>query len=173
VAEANASIAVTTTSKDGTRIVSWRTGSGTPLVLVHGATRDHHAWDQVVPLLSKRFTVFALDRRGRGESGDGPEYAIEREFEDVAAVVDSFSSPVHLLGHSFGGICSLEAARLTHNIATLILYEPPVLPNSADAIPLRFADELDTLINQGRRDEAITRFLFRTCSSAHQHSLSK
>jgi pimeloyl-ACP methyl ester carboxylesterase len=102
--------------------------------------------------------VYAVDRRGRGESEDGPTYAIEREFEDIAAVVDSFSSPVNLLGHSFGGICSLEAARLTRNISRLILYEPPVLPNSTDAIPPRFADELDDLIREGRRDEAIARF---------------
>jgi pimeloyl-ACP methyl ester carboxylesterase len=104
-----AATVVKVTSKDGTSIASWQSGSGPPLVLVHGTTRDHYAWDQVLPALSQQFTVYAVDRRGRGASEDGPIYTIEREFEDIAAVVDSFS-PVNLLGHSYGGICSLEAA---------------------------------------------------------------
>jgi pimeloyl-ACP methyl ester carboxylesterase len=61
-------------------------------------------------MLEQRFTVYAVDRRGRGQSGDSPVYSIEREYEDIAAVVESIREPVNLLGHSYGALCSLEAA---------------------------------------------------------------
>jgi pimeloyl-ACP methyl ester carboxylesterase len=108
----------------------------------------------VLPTLTPHFTVYAMDRRGRGGSGDAPAYALEREFEDVAAVVDSIGAPVHLLGHSFGALCALEAARLTPNIAKLVLYEPPEVPH----FPPGFIAELQELIAQGRRDKTVTRF---------------
>lgn len=115
----------TVRSKDGTAIAFQRSGAGSPLVLVHGAVSDHSRWMPILPPLEKQFTVYALDRRGRGGSGDTKLYAIEREFEDIAAVVDSIGGPVDLLAHSFGAFCALEAARLTSNIGRLILYEPP------------------------------------------------
>ncbi len=74
------------------------------------------------PGLENHFTVIVIDRRGRGSSGDGPIYAIEREYEDIVAVAEAFDEPVHLLGHSFGGLLTLEAALLTRNIRKLILY---------------------------------------------------
>jgi len=95
-------------------------------VLVHGGTADHTRWLSILPALEERFTVYAVDRRGRGLSGDAPEYAIEREFEDVAAVVDAIDGPVDVLGHSYGALCALEAALLTDKIRRLALYEPPV-----------------------------------------------
>ena len=79
----------TFTSNDGTPIAYRRSGEGPPLVLVHGAAADHGRWRPVLPAFEERFTVYATDRRGRGGSGDGDDYAIEREFEDVAAVVKS------------------------------------------------------------------------------------
>src|SRR5690242_14877768 len=106
---------VTVTSKDGTPLALWKSGVGPSLVAVHGACADHTAWDSVVPLLADTFTVYAMDRRGRGASGDAPRYALEREFEDVAAAVDALPGPVHLYGHSFGGICAVEAAMRTRN----------------------------------------------------------
>jgi pimeloyl-ACP methyl ester carboxylesterase len=78
----------TVVSKDGTPIAYWRSGSGTPLVLVHGATDDHTLWTSVSPALQQHGSVYAMDRRGRGRSGDADAYALEREWEDVAAVVD-------------------------------------------------------------------------------------
>jgi pimeloyl-ACP methyl ester carboxylesterase len=99
------------TSKDGTRIACFRSGEGPPLVLVHGTAADHGRWRPVLPAFEERFTVCAVDRRGRGGSGDSDDYAIEREFEDVAAVVDSLGEPVNLLGHSYGALCALEASR--------------------------------------------------------------
>jgi pimeloyl-ACP methyl ester carboxylesterase len=93
----------TVQSKDGTLIAYGRSGKGPPLVLVYGTTADHTRWAPVLQPLEQRFTVIAIDRRGRGGSGDGAEYAIEREFEDVAAVADSLAEQVNLLGHSFWG----------------------------------------------------------------------
>src|SRR3712207_2617173 len=99
----------TVTSVDGTPIAYWSSGEGSPLVLVHGTAADHARWRPVLPAFEERFTVYAIDRRGRGGSGDSDDYAIEREFGDVAAVVDSLGEPVTLLGHSYGALCALEA----------------------------------------------------------------
>ncbi len=98
-------------SIDGMRIAFERSGAGSPLVLVHGTS-----------------TVYAVDRRGRGSSSDATRYDIEREVEDIVAVVGSIGQPIDLLGHSYGGICSLEAALRTSHLRRLILYEPPI-PN--------------------------------------------
>jgi pimeloyl-ACP methyl ester carboxylesterase len=111
-------------STDGTRIGYRRSGEGPPLVLVHGATGAHWSFRFLVPTLVDRFTVYAVDRRGRDESGDRAEYAIEREFEDVAAVVDSIDEPASLLGHSYGATVALGAALVARNLHRLVLYEP-------------------------------------------------
>ena len=87
-------------STDGTPIAVWRSGDGPPLVLVHGATADHSRWAPVLPALQERFTVLAFDRRGR--SGDAATYTLERQFNDVAAVVAWAGGPVDVLAHSYG-----------------------------------------------------------------------
>jgi pimeloyl-ACP methyl ester carboxylesterase len=96
------------TSTDGTPIAYWRSGQGPPLVLVHGTSADHSRWAGVLPLLDERATVYAVDRRGRGSSGDAEPYAFEQEFDDVAAVVDAVAeaegAPVSVLGHSMGAM---------------------------------------------------------------------
>jgi pimeloyl-ACP methyl ester carboxylesterase len=116
-------------SKDGTQVAYQRSGAGPALVLVHGSTADHTRWGLILPALEEHFTVYAMDRRGRGASGDAKPYAIQREFEDVAALIDSVGKggKVDVLAHSFGGVCALEAALLTTNIRKLVLYEPPPL----------------------------------------------
>ena len=76
-------------SRDGTPIGYWRSGQGPALVLVHGATADHSRWETVLPLLEPHATVYAVDRRGRGASGDATGYVIEDEAADIAAVVDA------------------------------------------------------------------------------------
>jgi pimeloyl-ACP methyl ester carboxylesterase len=135
-------------------------GEGPPLVLVHGATADHHRWRPLLPYLERRFTVRALDRRGRGESGDAPTYDIVREFEDVAAVVDAVaedtSSPVDVYGHSYGGMCAFGAATLTANVRRLVLYEgwPPV-HLEAWASPLEVLERMDSLLGADDRDAAL------------------
>jgi pimeloyl-ACP methyl ester carboxylesterase len=78
----------TITSRDGTPIAYERSGEGPPLVLVHGMTSTHRSWE-LLPELREHFTVYAMERRGRGESGDAAEYSLEREVEDVVALIDS------------------------------------------------------------------------------------
>lgn len=75
-------------SKDGTRIAYEQSGAGLPLLLIHGTGIDHTYWDPIAPTLEQYFTVFTMDRRGRGRSGDTEPYAIQREFEDVSFLVD-------------------------------------------------------------------------------------
>ncbi len=117
-------------SPDGTEIACETTGHGPPLVLVHGTGGSAARWRRISAPLAERFTVHAMDRRGRGASGDSTDYDIEREFEDLAAVVDAASEaaaePVRLLGHSFGGLCALEASLRTTDLRSLVLYEPAV-----------------------------------------------
>ncbi|MEU7815617.1 alpha/beta fold hydrolase [Pseudonocardia sp. NPDC049154] len=83
---------------------------------MHGTSADHSRWAPVLPAFEQRYTVHAVDRRGRGGRGDSEDFAMEREFEDVAAVVDSLGEPVNLLGHSYGGLCALEAALVSRNV---------------------------------------------------------
>jgi pimeloyl-ACP methyl ester carboxylesterase len=134
----------------------WRSGEGPPLVLIHGAAADHNRWAPVLPALEERFTVLAIDRRGRGQSGDADDYALEREFEDVVAVVESATEGVNVLGHSYGGICALEAALLTDRIRKLVLYEPPL---GFLASPPHVVDQLQALLAAGRRDELVAFFM--------------
>src|SRR5262245_54898114 len=117
---------LTITSVDNTAIAFARSGAGPPLVLVHGTTADHTRWKPLLPRLEADFTVYAVDRRGRGGSADALDYFIEREFDDIATVVDAIGEPVLLLGHSYGAICSLEASLRTRNVRKLVLYEPPI-----------------------------------------------
>jgi pimeloyl-ACP methyl ester carboxylesterase len=149
----------TVISRDGTPIAFERVGSGPPLVLVHGTTASHTRWAPVLPALAVEFSVIAIDRRGRGESGDAGCYAIEREYEDVAAVVDSFGEPVNLLGHSYGAICALDAALLSKNIEKLVLYEPPVAASSGADETSDVSDRLDALLASGDREGVVTTFM--------------
>ncbi len=115
-------------STDGTPLAVWVEGSGPALVLVHGSLCDHTRFDPLVAELRDGVTTFAMDRRGFGASGDASDYSIEREFEDVAAVVDAVAArtggPVALWGHSYGANCAMGGAALTSNVARLLLYEP-------------------------------------------------
>ncbi|WP_396611115.1 alpha/beta fold hydrolase [Haloferax sp. S1W] len=148
----------TVSSADGTPIAYERGGSGPPLVLVHGTTADHTRWDPLRSAFEEHFTVYAIDRRGRGESGDTDEYAPEREFEDVAAVVDSIDESAVLLGHSFGGLCSLEAALRTDNLRKLVLYEAPVPVSDRDPDTEDVLDEMEALMDDGENEQALVRF---------------
>ena len=147
----------TVKSKDGTPIAVTKSGHGPALVLVHGTTADHARWAPILPRLEERFTVYAIDRRGRGKSGDAAEYSIEREFDDVAAVVDSIGEPVLLLGHSYGAICSLEASLRTSNVRKLVLYEPPV-PSGVPIYPEGSIDRLQAMLDRGDREGVVKTF---------------
>lgn len=156
-------------ASDGVRIAVFRSGKGPPLVLVHGATADHTTWRTSGPLLTARHTLHAIDRRGRGASGDGgPEepYAIEREFDDLAAVVDTVAaecgSPVDVVGHSYGGRIALGAALRTAGIRRLVSYEGA--PPAADGRGYQDADagtvrRVERLVAAGDRDEALATFM--------------
>ncbi len=115
------------TSRDGSGIAVFTAGQGPAVLLVHGTSADHRTWRVVAPDLAGGRRVHALDRRGRGDSGDGAVYAIERELEDVAEVVDTLAdeagAPIDVVGHSLGGRIALAASRLTGNIRRIVAYE--------------------------------------------------
>jgi pimeloyl-ACP methyl ester carboxylesterase len=138
-------------SRDGTPIGFRRSGHGPGLVLLHGTTADASRWDPLLPLLEPHVTVYAVDRRGRGASGDGPEYSLEAEAEDVVAVLQAVGGPVDVLGHSFGALVAVEAARLSDRIRRLVLYEPALGPMA----PPEFTRHLDELIAAGRREDVL------------------
>jgi pimeloyl-ACP methyl ester carboxylesterase len=144
-------------SKDGTPIACWRSGAGEPLLLVHGTICDHTAWAQVQPALERHFSVWAMDRRGRGHSGDAPAYAHQREAEDIATVIDAIGGPVNVLGHSFGALCSLEAMLLTTNVRRLILYEPPMAMGGRD-LPPEPAARMQAFLDAGEKEQALLVF---------------
>ena len=153
------------TSRDGTQIAYWTSGEGPPLVVVHGTTADHTRWRPLLPYLEPHAAVHALDRRGRGASGDAPDYDVAREFEDVAAVVDAVAqasgSAVDVLGHSYGGLCAFGGAALTSNLGRLVLYEGWPSPNPDQlALPPGVEARLDALLAEGNR-EAVLETFFR------------
>jgi pimeloyl-ACP methyl ester carboxylesterase len=151
-------------SADGTPIAVFSAGDGPPLVLVHGATADHTTWRTSGPLLAARHTTHAVDRRGRGASGDAPDYAIEREFEDLVAVVEGLAAEsggaVDVVGHSYGGRIGLGAALLSPRIRRLVVYEGAPPPASGrgyqddGALP-----RIEALVAAGDRDEALAAFM--------------
>lgn len=148
----------TITAPDGVPIAYTRTGDGPPLVFVHGTSADHMSWHGVRPTLESCHTFYAIDRRGRGESGDTSEYTVAQEFRDVAAVVDSIEAPVALFGHSFGALCALNAAQYTDNLSTLILYEPTI-----DVVGTYFHEstlaEMESLLAEGNNEAALEFYL--------------
>ncbi len=144
-------------SNDGTLIAYERSGTGPALVLVHGTTADHTRWGRILPMLEQTFTVYAVDRRGRGQSGDSAAYALEREYEDIAAVVSSIPGPVNLLGHSYGALISLEAALRVTNLTRLILYEPAI-PAGMPTYPPGARAKIQALLDAGDREGVLLAF---------------
>lgn len=139
-------------SADGTPIAFRASGTGEPLLLVHGTGTWGGDWAFVLPFLRERFSVVSMDRRGRGRSGDGAEYAMEREAEDVLAVLDAVDGEL-LVGHSYGALCSILAAVRSERLRRLVLYEPPI------AVQRQWAVGLEELVREGSREQAIASFL--------------
>jgi pimeloyl-ACP methyl ester carboxylesterase len=131
-------------SKDGTRIGVECAGSGPTLLFVHGGVGDRTRWTPMFPLLASKFTTCAMDRRGRGASGD------------VAAVVNSRARPVLVFGHSYGGVAALEATFLTDRISKLLLYEPPL--HEPVGNNLAVASRVEELIKKGELEQAFIAF---------------
>ena len=152
----------TVRSRDGTAIAYSRTGDGPRALLVHGTTSERSRWTPALPRLQRSRTALAMDRRGRGASGDAGEYRIESEFEDVAAVLDSLDAPADVVAHSFGALCALEATLRTNKIRRLVLYEPPIaaragMPEEGAAFTA-VVDEIDALVARGERAQALEAF---------------
>jgi pimeloyl-ACP methyl ester carboxylesterase len=142
-------------SKEGTPIAVECGGTGPSLVIVHGGIGDHTRWKPLFPFFAPNFRVCAMDRRGHGMSGDSLEYTLRREAEDVAAVVNSQPGPIFLLGHSYGGVCALEATFLTDKISKLVLYEPPLQERNRSIL----AATMEGMIRKGQREQALVMFL--------------
>jgi pimeloyl-ACP methyl ester carboxylesterase len=150
-------------SADGTAIAVFTAGDGRPIVLVHGTTGDHTTFRVVGPRLAERHAVHAIDRRGRGASGDTLPYAIDREFEDVAAVASAlaagYGGPVDVVGHSYGGRAALGAAVLTDSIRRVVSYEGAPTPSGASYHPPGIEDRLRAHLNEGDNDGALAAFM--------------
>jgi pimeloyl-ACP methyl ester carboxylesterase len=147
----------TVTSKDGTRIAFDRSGEGPALILVGGALSVRSAWAPVAELLAPRFTVVSFDRRGRGDSEDTSPYAVEREIEDIEALIDEVGGTAFIHGQSSGAVLSLEAtAKLPAKVQKLSLYEPPfIIDDSRPPPPEGFAEHIEELIAADRRGDAV------------------
>src|SRR6516225_2294013 len=153
----------TVTSKDGTSIAYDQAGTGPLLVLVDGAlnSRAFGLNGPLAPILAGRFTVVTYDRRGRGSSGDTPPYAVQREIEDLAAIIDAAGGPAYVYGISSGAGLALETAcAVPAKVAKLALYEPPfVVDNSRPPVPADAVQQVTGLLARGRRGAAVKLFL--------------
>lgn len=151
------------TSADGTRIAYDATGAGPALVIVEGALcqRSMGVAKMLAPELAGTFTVLGYDRRGRGESGAGnTPWALEREVEDLAAVIDAAGGSAHVLGASSGAALALEGARRGLPIQRLVGYEAPfILDDTHAPNPLDLPAQLQRLVDQDRRGAAVALFL--------------
>jgi len=148
----------TVISADGTPIAYDRAGSGDPLILVGGmfSYRRFPAQVKLAELLAPRFTVYGYDRRGRGDSGDTAPYAVDREIEDLAALIDVAGGYAHVWGLSSGGILALQAAAAGLPIRRLAIQEPPLVVNPADRRPpADMRQRVSELIDAGQRGEAV------------------
>ncbi len=152
----------TVQSKDGTNIVYDRRGSGPVIITISGAmsSRSFIGTVQLAELLAPHFTVISYDRRGHGDSGDHPPYAVEREIEDLAAVIAAAGGEAFIYGHSSGAVIALEAASNVLAIKKLALYEPPYVgKDSPNRPPADAAAQITALTQAGRRSDAVDYFM--------------
>jgi pimeloyl-ACP methyl ester carboxylesterase len=149
-------------SSDGTSIAYEQIGTGPSLVLVDGAL-CHRTFGPSAKLareLAPRFTVYVYDRRGRGVSGDGNPYAVEREVEDLAAVIERAGGSAFVYGCSTGAHLALDAASRLSQIERLAVYEPPIVVDpSGNVLPADFLERLEQHLSVGRRSAAVKQFL--------------
>jgi pimeloyl-ACP methyl ester carboxylesterase len=146
----------TVVSADGTVIAFDRYGDGPPVIMTVGAFNTRATTEPLAQALAPRFTVLNYDRRGRGDSGDTAPYAVEREIEDIAALIGAAGGAASLFGYSSGATLALKAASSGLPVTKLVLYEPPF--NSGDshpALPAGFAGQLAGLVSAGRRGDAV------------------
>jgi len=147
------------TSSDGTTIAFDRLGEGPAVILVCGASTDRMANATLATLLSPHFTVFNYDRRGRGDSGDTAPYAVEREVEDIGAVIEAAGGSAFLYGTSSGAALALEAAASGLAVRKLALWEPPFILDESRRPPADLVERYDEMIAAGRRGDAVEYFM--------------
>ena len=152
----------TVQSKDGTRIAYDSAGDGPALILVGGAFsyRRYKSWLQLTELLAPRFRVISYDRRGRGDSDDAPHYAVERELEDLGALVEVAGGSADVFGMSSGAVLALRAAAAGVPLRRAVVYQPPFsVDTSGHLPPPDFAERLDALVASGRRGATVRYFM--------------
>ncbi|MDQ3707434.1 MAG: alpha/beta hydrolase [Chloroflexota bacterium] len=148
------------TSRDGTVITFDQLAEGPAVILVSGGSVDKGSNAGLAELLASDFTVYNYDRRGRGESGDTPPYAVEREIEDIEALLNEAGGSAFVYGSSSGAALALEAAASGLPITKLALWEPPyILDGSGPRPPLDAASTYTELVSAGRRGDAVEYFM--------------
>jgi pimeloyl-ACP methyl ester carboxylesterase len=149
------------TSQDGTKIAFDRVGHGPPVIIVNGLLCDRSKTQKLAEYLAQSFTVFNFDRRGRGDSSDTDPYAVEREIEDIAALIKEVGGAALVYGHSSGAGLALNAAASGLAMTKLVLHEPPY--GSDDEESQRSSRELalsvKAALSEGKRADAITLFM--------------
>lgn len=150
----------TVISRDGTAIAFDESGKGPPVILVASALANRSDTKRLGRLLATHFTVINYDRRGRGASGDTGPYAVEREVDDITALIDEAGGSAFLFGSSSGAVLALEAVAHGLNIEKLALYEPPFVVDANDPRPpADLADRLTEMLAADRSAEAVRYFM--------------
>lgn len=149
------------TSRDGTRIAYDKSGKGPAVILVNGALATRSSGSELAGLLAAHLTVYSYDRRGRGDSGDTKPYSVERETEDLAALIEAAGGSAHVYGKSSGACLALQAASsLGDKVRRLAIYEAPYSEAEGAAKEWReFRSRLDGLLAADRRADAVTLFM--------------
>jgi len=147
------------TSRDGTTIAFDRMGEGPPVILVCGGSVDRMSNAPLAALLAEHFTVFNYDRRGRGDSGDTAPYAVDREVEDIEALIAEAGGSALLYGTSSGAALALEATASGLPITKLALWEPPFIPDESARPPANQVETYNELVAAGRRGDAVEFFM--------------
>lgn len=147
-------------SKDGTTIAFDRTGTGPPLVVIGGAMSDRRAAADLASHLDRDLTIVAYDRRGRGDSTDTGPYAVEREIEDLDALIGEVGGSAFVIGHSSGAVLALRAVESGLAVERLALYEPPfMIDDSRELPPIDYVERIEAMVAAGRRGDAVEYFL--------------
>ncbi|MFH8241557.1 alpha/beta fold hydrolase [Streptomyces sp. G6] len=153
----------TTVSRDGTRIAYERSGRGPAVVLVSGAMSTGATMAPLAAGLAGRLDVTVYDRRGRGASGDTAPYAVEREIEDLAALIEAVGGEASLYGMSSGGALALRAAASGLPVRRVAVYEVPyAMDDAAARAAAEYTERLTETLGQGRRGDAVELFLRHT-----------
>ncbi|GIE89026.1 alpha/beta fold hydrolase [Actinoplanes regularis] len=159
-------------SVDGTEIGLLTDGAGPPLLLVHGGMCRLERWAPLWPLLTARYTVTAMDRRGRGSSGDAGSYRLDAEYDDVRAVAEHLrrgaGRPVDVFAHSYGAVCALGAAAQGAPVRRIALYEPP----GPQTVPAPWLERLHAFVAAGELGRAVGSFLIEVIGLPREQVLA-